>query len=176
MRDDDRMTDDQTTGDGPETTEDTLYFEDLEPGRSWDLGSTAFTREGILDFAEEFDPQSFHVDDEAAQRHFDGIIASGWHTSAACMELLATELLDEVAVVAALGIDELRWHGPVKPGDTLDVSVAVAATEQWDDTRGKVTFPLEATNQHGDTVHTREELVLVERRRPASSDSAGNET
>jgi len=80
------------------------------------------------------------------------------------MRPFAAEVLSEVAIVAALGIDDLRWHAPVQPGDTLSVEVSVADIEPWNDQRGKVTFELGATNQDGDLVHSRKDLVLVERR------------
>jgi len=140
------------------------YVEDLTVGQRWEPGSVTLTEEGMLAFAEEFDPQPFHVDPEAGTRHFDGLIASGWHTAAAAMRPFAAEVLSEVAIVAALGIDDLRWHAPVQPGDTLSVEVSVADIEPWNDQRGKVTFELGATNQDGDLVHSRKDLVLVERR------------
>lgn len=144
-------------------TDERLTFEDLIVGQTWRPGRATFTEDGILAFAREFDPQPFHVDSEAGKRHFDGLIASGWHTAAACMRPFATEVLSEVAIVAALGIDNLRWHRPVEPGDVLDVEVTVAEKEPWDDNRGKVTFELTATNQDGERTHSRNDLVLVER-------------
>jgi acyl dehydratase len=138
-------------------------FEDLDVDQRWDVGAVTVTEAEIRSFAESYDPQSFHVDPEAGQRHFDGLIASGWHTAAACMRPFATEVLSDIAIVAALGIDDLRWHGPVRPGDTLSVEVTVLDKEVWDDDRGKVTFGVRGTNQDGETVHTRKDLVLVER-------------
>jgi acyl dehydratase len=150
------------------------YIEDLRVGQSWEPGSVTFTESEVLAFAEEFDPQPFHVDPEAAGRHFDGLIASGWHTAAACMRPFATEVLSDVAVVAALGIEDLRWHAPVYPGDTLSVAVSVVDTEPWNDRRGKVTFGLDATDGDGDRVHSRKDLVLVERRSPDTGAGTGD--
>ncbi len=144
-------------------TEERLTFEALTVGQTWRPGRATFTEEGILAFAREFDPQPFHTDPEAGKRHFDGLIASGWHTAAACMRPFATEVLSEVAIVAALGIDDLRWHRPVEPGDTLDIEVTITDKELWDDTRGKVTFELTGTAQDGTCSHSRKDLVLVER-------------
>jgi acyl dehydratase len=137
--------------------------EELAIDQTWDVGQVTITEAEILSFAQQYDPQPFHVDPEAGKRHFDGLIASGWHTAAACMRPFATEVLSEVAIVAALGIDDLRWHAPVQPGDTLSVAVTVRDKEPWNEHRGKVTFGLVATNQDGETVHTRKDLVLVER-------------
>nr|WP_255170903.1 MaoC/PaaZ C-terminal domain-containing protein [Natrononativus amylolyticus] len=140
------------------------YFEDLEVGRSWEPGTVEVTEEEILEFARRYDPQPFHVDSEAARRNFDGLIASGWHTAAMCMRPLAESVLHEVAIVAAMGVDDLRWHEPVGPGDRLTVGVSVAEKDRWNDERGLVTFALEATNEDGDLVHSRKDLVVVERR------------
>jgi acyl dehydratase len=160
------MTDDadESTADGG--GDGLQYVEDLRVGQTWEPGSVTFTEAEILAFAEEFDPQPFHVDPEAAGRHFDGLIASGWHTAAGCMRPFAAEVLSNVAVVAALGIEDLRWHAPVYPGDTLSVAVSVVDTESWNDRRGKVAFGLEATDEDGERVHSRTDLVLVERRNP----------
>jgi len=140
------------------------YFEDLAIGQSWRPGTVTFTAEEIRDFAEAFDPQPIHLDEAAGREHFGGLIASGWHTAAACMRPLATDVLDDIAVIAALGIDELRWRKPVRPGDELAVETTLVGLDPWDDHRGKVTFRLEAYNQHDELVHDRTEMVLVERR------------
>jgi acyl dehydratase len=134
-----------------------------------------FTEEGIVAFAEEFDPQPFHVDPEAAGNHFDDVIASGWHTAAACMRPFVTAVLADVAVVAAVGIDDLRWHAPVSPGDTLSVTASVVDTESWSDQRGKVTFGIEATDPTGERIHSRKDLVLVERRTPDARSEPGEQ-
>lgn len=144
--------------------DDRLAFEDVDVGRTWQPGSVSFTEENIVEFAEEFDPQPFHVDPGAGRRHFDGLIASGWHTAAACLRPFATEVLADVAVVAARGVDDLRWHRPVEPGDTLDVEVTVVDKEPQNERRGTVTFELTGTNQDGEVVHSRRDLVVVERR------------
>lgn len=140
-----------------------LYYEDLDIGQRWSAGPVAFTADSIRDFAEEYDPQPFHLDDGAGARHFDGLIASGWHTAAACMRALVDDVLLEIAIIAALGIDDLRWRAPVRPGDELDVTVEIVEKQPWDDDRGRITFLLEATNSAGTLVHTRKDLVLVER-------------
>ena len=143
---------------------DLQYFEDLAVGQSWEPGTVDVTEEEILEFARKYDPQPFHVDHEAAKRNFDGLIASGWHTAAMCMRPFAEHVLPGVAIVAAMGIDELRWHEPVWPGDRLTVTVSVVEKDRWNAERGLVTFGLEATNANDDLVHSRNDLVVVERR------------
>jgi acyl dehydratase len=161
---DSRREDDRHQDNGPHEDGDRRYVEDIEVGQHWEPGSVTVTEEEIVEFATQYDPQPIHVDPAAADEQFGGLIASGWHTAAACMRPFATEVLSGIAIVAALGIDDLRWHEPVRPGDTLDVAVTVTDVEPWDDRRGKVTFQVVGTNQDGDRVHSRRDLVIVERR------------
>ncbi|MFC3960099.1 MaoC/PaaZ C-terminal domain-containing protein [Halovivax cerinus] len=142
----------------------TYYYEDLAVGDEWDAGTVSITEEELLEFAERYDPQAFHVDEAAAERHFGGLITSGWHTAAACMRPLVESVLSDVAVVAAAGVDDLRWREPVRPGDALTIEVAVVEKTPWNDDRGQVSFQLTATNGDGDVVHDRTDLVVVERR------------
>ncbi len=132
-----------------------LYFEDLAPGQVVELGSVLVTQEAILDFATRFDPQSFHVDPEAAKDSvFGGLIASGWHTGAMWMRLYVDSLLDGAASMGSPGIEELRWLAPVRPGDTLTGRLTVLETtpsERRPD-RGTVRIRGEMLNQDGVTV------------------------
>jgi len=100
-----------------------IYFEDLEVGAETDFGSYAVTREEVLEFARKYDPQPFHLsDEEAAKTHFGRIAASGWHTCAMTMAVIARHVVgDEQAGLGSPGVDELRWLKPVYPGDTLHV-------------------------------------------------------
>lgn len=141
-----------------------MYFEDFEVGQSYCAGPRTVSKTEIVEFASQYDPQSFHVDQEAAKESmFGGLIASGWHTASVTMRLLVDGLFDDVAVVGAVGVDELRWRKPVYGGDDLSITTTVADTDDWDDEKGLVTFDLEATNQDGETVMTRTDLVLIER-------------
>ena len=98
-----------------------LYFEDLEVGSKASFGSYLVTREEVLEFASKYDPQPFHLSDEAAAKtHFGRMSASGWHTSAMTMSMFVEWLkAHPQASLGAAGIDELRWLKPVYPGDTL---------------------------------------------------------
>ncbi len=97
------------------------YFEDIEVGRTAAFGSYAVTREEVMDFAAKYDPQPFHLSDEAAaQTHFGRLSASGWHTCAMVMSMVVANLKEnQQAGLGSPGIDELKWIKPVYPGDTL---------------------------------------------------------
>lgn len=97
------------------------YFEDMEVGAKASFGSYSVTREEVLAFAEKYDPQPFHLSDEAAAKtHFGRMSASGWHSCAMAMAMLVAFMKEHPqASLGAAGIDELRWLKPVYPGDTL---------------------------------------------------------
>jgi acyl dehydratase len=142
-----------------------MYFEDVVVGETIDLGTYDVSEAEIVEFAERYDPQSFHVDAEAAaESMFGERIASGWHTAAMTMRLLVDGLLADVAVVGAVGIDDLRWRKPVVDGDTLTASVTVTEKDEWDGEKGRVDFAVETVNQDDETVLSRTDLVLVEKR------------
>jgi acyl dehydratase len=100
-----------------------IYFEDLEIGAETDFGTCDVTREEVLEFARKYDPQPFHLSDEAAAKtHFGRLAASGWHTCAMTMAVIARKVVnEEQAGLGSPGVDELRWLKPVYPGDTLHV-------------------------------------------------------
>lgn len=115
------------------------YFEDIEVGDVHEFGEHTVTREEILDFAERYDPQPFHVDEAAAEESmFGGLIASGWHTGSMCMRMLVDNYLSESACAGGRGIRELRWLQPVRPGDTLTCRLEVVETEATNRRTGKV--------------------------------------
>jgi len=97
------------------------YFEDIAVGRVRRFGLYAVTRDEVVAFAEKFDPQPFHLsDDAAAKTHFGRLSASGWHTCAMTMAMIVEDLkANQQAGLGSPGIDELRWLKPVYPGDTL---------------------------------------------------------
>ena len=97
------------------------YFEDLEVGTKASFGHYEVTREEVIDFASRYDPQPFHLDDEAAaQTYFGRLSASGWHTCAMTMRMMVEHFSSqEAASLGSPGIDELRWTRPVRPGDRL---------------------------------------------------------
>ena len=102
------------------------YFEDVEVGAETVFGDFDVTREEMLEFARKYDPQPFHLSDEAAAKtHFGRLAASGWHTAAMTMRLLVeSELKPEGGIIGA-GFDEFRWPSPVRPDDTLHLEIEV---------------------------------------------------
>ena len=112
--------------DTPDPPAKRYYWEDFPVGRSMALGSTPVTREAVLAFAGQFDPQPFHLDDAAAEASLFGkLSASGWHTCAMTMRLMCDAYLNDSASLGSPGIDELRWLRPVHPGDTLGAEMTV---------------------------------------------------
>ena len=104
------------------------YWEDLPVGRVLALGSVTVEREEVLAFARQYDPQPFHLDDEAAARSMFGrLSASGWHTCAMAMRIMCDDYLLRSASLGSPGIDNLRWLAPVFPGDTLRMRFEVLA-------------------------------------------------
>lgn len=103
------------------------YLEDLEVGTKRRFGAYRVTREEVLEFAGKYDPQPFHLSDEAAAKtHFGRLAASGWHTGAMTMAMLVEEgRRDPYAGLGSPGLDELRWLLPVYPGDTLSVETEI---------------------------------------------------
>jgi acyl dehydratase len=142
----------------------TRYYEDFTVGESYALGSQTVTEDEIIRFAEQYDPQSFHTDrDAAAETQFGALFASGWHTAALCMRQLVDGLLTETAVVGGLGVDELRWRTPVYGGDELAVEVSIHDRDGWDSETGVVTFAVTGTTGPDTTAITFRDLALVER-------------
>jgi acyl dehydratase len=154
------------SSDNPDTS---LYFEDLPVGRCVTTSSITIDAEAIKDFAARFDPQPFHLDEEAARKTFFGeLVASGWHTAALTMRLLVTSGLPIAGGIIGAG-GEIQWPRPTRPGDVLTVVsevVAVKASNSRLD-RGMVTVRSETLNQAGEVVQVMTARLVVPRR-PAS--------
>jgi acyl dehydratase len=136
------------------------YLEDLHVGDRFESDTFPVTEEGIIQFAREFDPQPFHLDANAAEQSvFKGLAASGWHTAAMTMKLFVTGGLMLAGGSVGLGVDELRWPRPVKPGDTLRLQTEIVDVI--------IRIRNVTTNQRGEVVQTFLASVLV-RRRPIS--------
>jgi acyl dehydratase len=133
-----------------------MYFlEDLWVGQRFQSGSHTVTAEEIKRFAAEYDPQPFHLDDEAARKTlFGGLAASGWHTAAISMRLNVEAAPFACGIIGTGG--ELLWTKPVRPGDTLQVETEVLeiVPSRSKPDRGMVTVRCTTRNQHGDTVQT----------------------
>lgn len=146
------------------------YFEDLKVGDTRRTPPYAVTRDEVIAFAKSYDPQPFHLSDEAAAKtHFGKLAASGWHTCAMTMAMLvASGREDPFAGLGSPGVDELRWLKPVYPGDTLvaeTVVVEVTPSRSKPDL-GSFRSNVTVFNQHDEPVMRMTSIVLV-RRRPA---------
>ena len=149
-----------------------IYFEDLEVGQETHFGSYQVTREEVLEFARKYDPQPFHLSDEAAAKtHFKRLAASGWHSCAMTMAVMARHVVDqEQASLGSPGIDELRWLKPVYPGDTLHVNsriVELRPSRSKPDL-GSFRSEVTVTNQDGVAVLRFISIVLISRRPPTA--------
>ena len=148
------------------------YWEDMQPGSERDLGTITPTREEIIAFASQFDPQPFHLDDEAAKASvFGGLCASGWHTCSMAMRLMVTNFLHEAASLGSPGLENLQWKKPVKPDDTLHLTHKILESRPM---RSKPDVGLVRTqwvmhNQHGDCVLQMEGWGMFRRRHPAAA-------
>lgn len=140
------------------------YFEDIAVGETESFGHYEIDREEMTDFAAKYDPQPFHLDEAAAaDSMFGGLVASGWHTAAVTMRMLVDNYFADSRALGAVGVDELRFPAPVRPGDELSVETEVLATEPWDDDRGLVESQVETSTADGRTVLTMIGKVLWER-------------
>ena len=144
------------------------YFEDLEIGAETYFGSYDVTRDEVLEFARKYDPQPFHLsDEEAAKTHFGRLAASGWHTCAMTMAVIARHVVqDEQAGLGSPGIDELRWRRPVYPGDTLHVrgKIVDKTPSRSRPDMGSFRTETTVTNQDDQPVLTFKSIVLIGRR------------
>lgn len=140
------------------------YFEDYPQGAVFEFGEIAVTAEEIIAFATRYDPQPMHVDAAAAASGaFGGLIASGWHTAAMMMRLLADNFLSPASSLASPGIDELRWLRPVRPGDRLSLRVTVleANRSRSKPDRGMIRGLIEVLNQDGEAVMSLKPMNLI---------------
>jgi acyl dehydratase len=131
------------------------WFEDYVVGRTTEHGSIRVDEDELVDFGRRFDPQPFHIDpDAAAIGPYGGLIASGWHTCALMMRLLAQEYLSPVSSLGSPGIDELRWLRPVRPGDELSLRTTVeeARLSRSKPDRGLLRTRIELVGSGGDVV------------------------
>ena len=150
-----------------------IYWEDIEPGRVAEFGHKRVEREEVIAFAEQFDPQPFHLSDEAAaETYFGRLSASGWHTCAMTMRMLVDYMArDEQASLGSPGVESLRWLKPVYPGDVLRVETRVldkrASTSRPE--MGSYRSELTVFNQDGVAVLTFRSTGLI-RRRPVQED------
>jgi len=139
------------------------FFEDYPVGAVFTGGSVSVSEQEILDFARRYDPQPMHVDKAAAEHgRYGGLIASGWHTGALMMQLLAEHFVPE-GNLASPGLQELRWILPVRPGDRLSLRVTVleARRSRTKPDQGVVVSLVEVLNQQNEVVMTLKPISLI---------------
>ncbi len=142
-----------------------LYLEHLSVGQRFVSRTQAVSAEDIKAFAADYDPQAFHLDDEAAKAtFFAGLAASGWHTAALTMRLVVETLPLAGGVIGAGG--ELQWPKPARPGDVLQVEIEVLeiTPSQSRPDRGSAIMRILTRNQAGETLQTFTVKVLLRRR------------
>jgi acyl dehydratase len=133
------------------------HFEDFNVGDVTEVGPVSVSEAEIIDFAERFDPQPFHIDPEAAKSSpFGGLIASGWHTTALFMGMFVRGILLDSASLGSPGVEAIRWTAPVRPGDTLTgrVTITDVKPSETNPKRGTVFTTSEVFNQDGERVMT----------------------
>ena len=142
------------------------FFEDLAVGQKFHSPTLSLDPRAITAFAAEFDPQPFHLDDEAARRTmFGGLAASGWHTAALTMRLCVASDFRPAGGIVGIG-GELSWLKPVRPGDELRVEIEVIEVRQSRSRprQGVVKVTVTTLNQNGDVVQTFAPTLFVDRR------------
>ena len=153
----------------------TLTFEDFPPGHFGTFGPRRVTREEILAFAAEFDPQPMHLDEEAAKRTMlKGLAASGWHLCSIMMRMMCDGYIGRTASLGSPGVNEVRWLAPLRPGDdiTLDVEVTEARISRSRPETGIVTFKSLVRNAAGQALCEWVSPIIVARRAGAASGQA----
>lgn len=139
-----------------------LYFEDFEPGQTFESGGRTVTEAEIISFAHMYDPQTMHLDTEWAKSGpFGGLIASGFQTVGIAWWLFLRLGLVLDSMFVGVGIDRLRWQRPVRPGDTLSLTVTVQEKGEVRSGRGLITFSHQLQNQNRETVMSYTSLNLI---------------
>jgi len=143
------------------------YLEDFSAGQKFESGRLRVDRERVKSFAAEFDPQPFHLDEEAAKQSlFGGLAASGWHTAAMTMRLLVESELKPAGGILGAGFDEFRWPEPVRPGDELHLEIEVLETRASKSRpdQGVIKVRTTTLNQNNDPVQISVGNLIVPRR------------
>ena len=147
------------------------YWEDFKVGEVEQIGGKRVDQDEIIDFARQYDPQPFHVDEAAAkQSMYGGLIASGWHTCAMVMRMMCDAYMLQSASVGSPGIDNLKWLKPVRPGDTIRArrtTLETRASKSRPDI-GIVNNLWEVFNQDGEVVMSMQGYGMFRRRDPGS--------
>lgn len=148
-------------------TEKTAFFEDVQVGTVLEFGSKKMTRQEIIDFAKKYDPQPFHIDEEAAKDSIYGdVIASGWHTGSVTMRMMVDHMVNDRAGLGSPGFNNLKFRLPVRPGDTLRVRSTVMDKKRSRSRpeMGTIFGLVEVLNQKDEVVMSFESLGMIKAR------------
>lgn len=151
------------------------FWEDLPVGTTLELGSITVDHDEVIEFARKYDPQPFHLDDEAAARSIFGkLSASGWHTCAMAMGMMVRGFLHESSSLGSPGLEKLKWMKPVFPGDTLTLRQRIVESRPMNSRPdvGLTRTLWEMFNQHGEQVLLIDGYGMFRRRTPGSADGA----
>jgi acyl dehydratase len=147
------------------------YLEDYAVGQTYSSGRVRVEKDQIVAFAKQFDPQPYHLDEDAALKSpFNGLAASGWHTAAMTMRLMVDGEFQPAGGILGVGFDQLSWPRPVRPGDELHVKsevLEVRPSKSRPD-RGMIRVQNTTLNQNGEVVQMFTGNLLVPRRSPAA--------
>lgn len=149
-----------------------LFYEDFVVGDTLEMGRRVVERDEVIAFAREFDPQPFHVDEQAARdSFFGGLIASGWHTCAMVMRMMCDSYLLDSASLGSPGVDNVRWLKPVRPGDEIRALRVVTArrVSKSKPDMGIVDSRWEVYNQRDELVMTMEGRGMFRVRDPGAA-------
>ena len=150
-----------------------IYWEDFKVGDVINMGSHTFTEAEIIEFAQRYDPQPFHIDPVAARDSiYGGLIASGWHICSVCMRHMVDAYVNDTVSMGSPGLDNIRWMKPVRPGDTLSFRRTITAARPSNSRPGAGLMRAlwEAVNQDGEVVMSSDGWGLFGRRPQASPD------
>lgn len=142
------------------------YLEDFQPGQIYRFRAPPLSKEEIIAFAQEWDPQRLHTDEAYAIGIHGGLIASGFQTMLQAFKPVMHEMMPEIANIGGLGFDSLRWPLPMRPGETLDIELEVTSVtpSKSKPDRGVLTYALRAMNPARQVVFTADTPVMIKRR------------
>ncbi|ELZ06046.1 MaoC family dehydratase [Natrialba asiatica] len=141
------------------------FYEDFSVGDTQEFGNYTVEKEEIIAYGKKYDPQPFHTNEDAAEESaFGGLIASGLLTAGIGQRMLVENFIHGSRARGSLGIDNLRWRHPVRPGDTLSMKTEIVEKEIWNDDYGIVSVSIEIRNQEGEIAASLIGLIRYERR------------
>lgn len=143
------------------------YLEDFSVGQVFEFRSAPLTKQQIMEFAQEWDPQRLHTDEAYAEGIHGGLIASGFQTLLTVFKPIMQDLMVDVANIGGIGFDQLRWLGPVRPEEPLNIRIEVQSLvpSRSKPDRGVLIYTLEARNPAGELVMSVETPVMIQRRK-----------